>query len=103
MVLQQILDYVNMLEEKGAREAALTYLHKELDGCLAEDILLVDAELLTLPVRFYSTQALLYTLTLTYYYREVLSNRKVFFEAVYGELVFARGLKEAEEALLVLQ
>lgn len=103
MVLKQILDYTMMLGERGEHSRSLTYLSKQLNSVLSEDIRAIDAELINLPVHLYSTRSLVHALAVTYYYKEGLSNRPLFFDKVYNELVFVRGLFSEEEALLILQ
>lgn len=103
MFLKQILDYALALEEKGHPEAALTYVHKQLIGGISQDIIAVNEELLLLPIHTYSTESLMKLITVSYYWKQVLSNRKTLWERIYNEVVFVRGISELEEALLILQ
>jgi hypothetical protein len=103
MFLRQVLDYALALEEKGLPEAAMTYIQKQLVGGLSEDVLAVNEELKVLPLHLYTSEMLMKLVTVSYYWKQVLSNRVDFWERVYNEIVFVRGCSELEEALLVLQ
>lgn len=103
MFLKQILDYALMLEERGHKEASLAYVQKQLIGGLSEDIVAINEEFLSLPIHVYSTEALMRLITVTYYWKQVLSNRMYIFDKIYNEVVFVRGYGELEEVFLELQ
>lgn len=101
--LKDILDYALMLEEQGQNRSALMYVQREVVKSIPRSYGDIDAELLELPMHLYSTESVLHLLTVTYYYKELLPSREKFFDKVYYELIFVRGMGELDEPLLVLR
>jgi hypothetical protein len=101
--LKNILDYALVLEEQGHPKSSLMYIQRELVKNLPKEYEGIDQELLNLPLHLYSTESVLHLLTVTYYYKELLFNREKFFDKVYYEIVYVRGIGELEESLLILK